>query len=91
MYDKPKIETTKAVVSSVYRGQPDEAQNEQPQQQAANHSSDNAEIAGCRTPPPPPLSLSLSLSLTLVHSAVDHGEAPIWCPHSTQVSPLLFF
>ena len=31
-------------------GQPDECQNEQQQQQPANHSSDNAETAGCVTP-----------------------------------------
>ena len=31
-------------------GQPDEDQNEQQQQQPANHSYDNAEIARCFTP-----------------------------------------
>ena len=31
-------------------GQPDEGQNEQQQQQPANHSSDNEEIARCLTP-----------------------------------------
>ena len=40
---------TKAVVSSPCGGQPDEGQNEQQQQQPANRSSDNAEIARCLT------------------------------------------
>ena len=31
-------------------GQPEEGQNEQQQQQPANHSSDNAELARCLTP-----------------------------------------
>ena len=51
--NKPKPQTTKTVVSSPYGGrdgcQPDEIENEQKQQQPANHSSDNAEIARCLT------------------------------------------
>ena len=47
--DKAKLQTTKTVVSSPHGGemggQPDEGQNEQQQQQPANHSPDNAEIA----------------------------------------------
>ena len=39
VYDKPKLQTSKAV-----------DQNEQQQQQPANYSSDNAEIARCLTP-----------------------------------------
>ena len=54
IYDKPKLQITKAVVSSPYGcgdgGQPDEDQSEQQQQQLANHSSDNAEIAHCLNP-----------------------------------------
>ena len=55
VYDKPKLETTKAVVSSLNGGQPDEGQNEQQQQQLANHSSDNEKI---RVASPPSLTLS---------------------------------
>ena len=52
MYDKQKLRTRKAIVSSPHGGQPDKNQNEQQQQLSANHSSDNAEIA------PPSLTLS---------------------------------
>ena len=52
--DKPKLQTTKTVVSSPYGGenggQPDESENEQQQQQPANHSFDNTEMARCLTP-----------------------------------------
>ena len=53
VYDKPKLQTTKTVVSSPMAARwrlPEEDENEQQQQQPANHSSDNAEIARCLTP-----------------------------------------
>ena len=51
VYDKPKLQTTKnSRQLSLWQrdvGQPDEDQNEQQQQQPANYSSENSEIARC--------------------------------------------
>ena len=54
-------------------GQPDEGQNEQQQQQPANHSSDNAEIARC---------LLSTLSKLLVESANGPQSALLFEAHS---------